>query len=555
MRVVAVVLGVTGLTGAFGAQMLRWLRVLQREHYEPRSMNRFLGRWSSPQVAPISKAKVRVGVGAQSTRSNEPLRAVRSYQGRSLAKLDRSLKEGLAPRRPITLSHLLLVALVVTVVLHEDVLVVMASVLYGLLCPQGLSIKGRTSPLHWTRRLKTVAIVATAASLVAAVLGTLTVRPWYVAVAVVWAVPVILHVTARVLGPLEHRRAQKFVDQASARLSRVAPRVVAITGSYGKTSTKNHLLDLVRDDGGVVASPRSYNNRAGLSRSINENLADGTRVFIAEMGTYGLGEIRDLCSWCPPEIAVVTAIGPVHLERMKSLDVIERAKFEITERARTVVVNIDDLRLARWPERLRDTRVRTAGSQSVAADVRVVVGARWTLIVDGTAAATFDAPVGVQPTNLACAVAVALELGVTSEDLEQCLSAVRAVENRSNVVTAPSGVVVIDDTFNANPASALAALATLTTLTLEGRRVVVTPGLIELGADQYSENLSLAKKFAFHDVELVIVGRTNAVPLQFGYDRPARRFNTREDAVEWVRSALAPGDGVLYLNDLPDHYP
>ena len=110
------------------------------------------------------------------------------------------------------------------------------------------------------------------------------------------------------------------------------PRVVAITGSYGKTSTKNHLAQLLGDDG-VVVTPRSFNNRAGLSRAINENLADGTRVFVAEMGTYGPGEIRALCSWCVPEIAIVTAIGPVHLERMKRLEVIEAAKYEITERA------------------------------------------------------------------------------------------------------------------------------------------------------------------------------------------------------------------------------
>ena len=555
MRVVVGVFGVAGLAGAFVAQMLRWLRVLQREHYEPRSMHRFLGRWSSPQVPMISKAKARGALSVQPMRTSQPPKVVHSFQGRTPARLDPSTSEGIAPRRPITLSHLLLVALVVTAVLHEDVLVVITAILYGLLCPWGLSIKGRTGPLHWTRRLKTVALVATTASLVVSLLGIFTGRSWYLAVAVVWAVPMILQVTAAALSPLEDRRAQKFVDQASARLSRVAPRVVAITGSYGKTSTKNHLVDLVRDSAGVVASPRSFNNRAGLSRTINESLADGTRTLIAEMGTYGPGEIRDLCSWCVPEIAVVTAIGPVHLERMKSLEVIERAKFEITERARTVVVNVDDVRLARWPGRLSDKRVRTAGSQSTDASVRVVAGASWTLIVDGATILIFDALVGVQLTNLACAVAVALELGVTIEQLKKRLTSVSAVENRANVVTASSGVVVIDDTFNANPASAVAALSTLTDLKIEGRRVVITPGLIELGTDQYGENLSLAKKIAFHGVELVIVGRTNAVALQFGYDRPVRRFNTRDDAVEWVRSALSRGDGVLYLNDLPDHYP
>jgi UDP-N-acetylmuramoyl-tripeptide--D-alanyl-D-alanine ligase len=373
----------------------------------------------------------------------------------------------------------------------------------------------------------------------------------------VWAVPAVLDVSTRALKPFEERRSKKFVDQAVARLALVHPRVVAITGSYGKTSTKNHLAQLMGSDG-VVVTPRSFNNRAGLSRAINENLADGTRVFVAEMGTYGPGEIRSLCSWCVPEIAVVTAIGPVHLERMKRLDVIEGAKYEITERASVVIVNLDDPVLARWPQRLVDAgkRVRSAGSTNESASVRVrVEGANWTVSIDGDVIGATPALVGVQPTNLACAVAVALELGVGHGELLERVRRVSAIENRSNVVTAPSGVEVIDDTFNANPASAASALKVLKGLALSGRRVVVTPGLVELGREQYGENLVLARDIASNGFELVIVNRTNAVPLARGFEGPSRRFNTRDEAVTWVRSALVAGDGVLYLNDLPDHYP
>jgi UDP-N-acetylmuramoyl-tripeptide--D-alanyl-D-alanine ligase len=374
---------------------------------------------------------------------------------------------------------------------------------------------------------------------------------------VVWAVPIFLDLTTRALKPYEEHRSKKFVDLAIARLHQVHPRVVAITGSYGKTSTKNHLAQLMGDEG-IVVTPRSFNNRAGLSRAINENLADGTRIFVAEMGTYGPGEIRSLCSWCVPEIAIITAIGPVHLERMKRLEVIEGAKYEITERASVVIVNVDDLVLARWPQRLSDAgkRVRTAGSINEAASVRVIVdGPNWTVTVDGAEVGSGPAISGVQPTNLACALAGALELGVDTDQLLGRLRSVHAIENRSNVVTAASGVEVIDDTFNANPASATSALKMLVASPLTGRRVVVTPGLVELGREQYGENLALARKIAFNHAELVIVNRTNAVPLSLGFDGPVRRFNTREEAVTWVRSALVAGDGVLYLNDLPDHYP
>jgi UDP-N-acetylmuramoyl-tripeptide--D-alanyl-D-alanine ligase len=521
-QIVLDIVFVVALVCAFSAQMLRWLRVLQREHYEPSSMHRFLGRWSSPQV---SSAKV---------------------ANRSKAT------------RPVTLSHVLVVALLVTVLLRADPAAAVVTIAYGILCPRGLSIKGRTSALQWTRRLTMIAVLATLVALIIATVGAFTVRPWLLALAMVWAVPLLLDLSARALAPYERRQAQGFVDQAVARLKRVSPRIVAITGSYGKTSTKNHLADLLGGADGIVASPRSFNNRAGLSRAINENLADGTRVFIAEMGTYGPGEIADLCSWCPPEIAVVTAIGPVHLERMKSLDVIEKAKFEITDKASTVVVNIDDVRLARWPERLRTSgkRVRTAGSTNAEASVRVIEDhGEWTVLIDGTEVARLTSLRGVQPTNVACAVATALELGVGEGEIADRLARVTIVANRSNVVTATSGVVVIDDTFNANPASAAGALSLLKSLPLSGRRVVVTPGLIELGADQYGENLALARKVAAYGAELVIVGRTNARALRAGYEQAALRFDTRDQAVTWVRSALITGDGVLYLNDLPDHYP
>jgi UDP-N-acetylmuramoyl-tripeptide--D-alanyl-D-alanine ligase len=510
------------LAGAFAAQMARWLRVLQREHYEPNSMRRFLGRWSTPQVASAKSSE----------RSGE--------------------------KRPVTLSHVLVLALVAATVLRVNSFIVLVTALYGVFCPQGLAMKGRTSKLHWTRRLVVTALVATFISLVVGVGGLFTARPWLGFVAMVWAVPVTLDATSRLLVPYERHHSQKFVDEAVARLALVRPRIVGITGSYGKTSTKNHLADLLSIDGGVVATPRSFNNRNGLSRAINENLTVGTRIFIAEMGTYGLGEIRDLCSWCPPELAVVTALGPVHLERMKSIETIDQAKFEITERADTVVLNIDDERLARWVERLEKggKRVRTAGSLHTFASVRVVAeGTTWSIQVDEEIIATMQQVNGIQATNLACAVAAAFELGLTNDQVAQRVSLVTTVASRSNVATAPSGVMVIDDTFNANPASALAALNLLGSLDLSGQRVVVTPGLIELGEEQYGANLELARRAAALRTTLVAVGRTNVKPLQIGYGGPLQRFNTRDEAVAWVRATLVPGDGVLYLNDLPDHYP
>jgi UDP-N-acetylmuramoyl-tripeptide--D-alanyl-D-alanine ligase len=116
-------------------------------------------------------------------------------------------------------------------------------------------------------------------------------------------------------------------------------------------------------------------------------------------------------------------------------------------------------------------------------------------------------------------------------------------------------VVVVDDTFNANPASARASLDVLDGVARGTRRVVVTPGLIELGERQGPENEELAREIERRGAELVIVGSTNGAALLEGYGRQANRFRVRDDAVAWVRTSLHAGDAVLYLNDLPDHYP
>ncbi len=521
MRITWLVLAALGLGLAYGAQMARWLRVLQREDYEPGSMYRFWRRWTWPPRGVAGAA------------------APRSSPGNWTA---------------LVLWITLPVALVVALAAKLTVIVVIDSLLYGLTCPWGLSPRGRTGALKWTRRLRTLALVTLLLSVLFILVGTGVHEKLLFAALVVWLVPLLVALSAGVLAPYESRLAARFVQQARQRLDRVHPTVVAITGSYGKTSTKNHVADLLASDGGVVATPKSFNNRAGLSRAINENLNDDTRVFVAEMGTYGPGEIREMCAWCAPDVAVITAIGPVHLERMKSLGVIEAAKFEITERARVVVLNVDDPLLASWPERLGDRRVRRAGSVS-SADVRVApVGEIWRVWVEGVEVAELAPVPGVQPTNVACAIAAALEVGALVSELPRRLASLRAVDHRANVATAASGVVVIDDTFNANPTSARASLAVLSGLGV-GRRVVVTPGLIELGSEQGARNEVLAREIAGAGAELVIVGRTNAAALSRGFGVGARSFRVRDDAVAWVRESLAAGDAVLYLNDLPDHYP
>jgi UDP-N-acetylmuramoyl-tripeptide--D-alanyl-D-alanine ligase len=505
---------------------IRWLRVAQREHYLPGSVVRFARRWWS--IGPNRLLGIAALVGLVG----------------AAAKV--------APAG----------------------LVAAAAVALG---PFGLSLRGRTSRLDWTRRLRVLAGVSVLIA-VAVVGAVVTIVPgWAVAASattlVAVGVPFVVDLALALTAPLEQRLGERFVRQARAKLASVRPTVVAITGSYGKTSTKGYVAHLLRGSKTVVPTPKSYNNQSGLCRAVNEHLLPGTDVFVAEMGTYGPGEIAAMCSWVTPDISVITAIGPVHLERMKSEDRIAEAKSEILGPARVVVLNVDDSRLARlaagadaagkkvWRCSAADRRddvcvLYDAGALRVFAPTPDG-GRRQIAHVPG-----LDAP----PTNVACAVAVALELGVAPELIARRLPTLPEADHRRQVTRGQSGATVIDDTYNANPAGAASALRLLGRLGAAAgnghRRVVVTPGMVELGDRQEEENARFGALAAQVATEILVVGQTNARAITAGWRRqaeddrpPLLRCSTRQEAVAWVSQHLDEGDVVLYENDLPDHYP
>ena len=421
--------------------------------------------------------------------------------------------------------------------------------------PIGLDVKGRTSDLAWTARMKKVATLSGAFFLIVAV-GAAIDGATLAAVAVM-LVPVWVDLALAALAPLERRSGNRWVQQAATALDRSGARVVAITGSYGKTSTKVIAAHLLGQVAPTVASPASFNNRMGLARAINEGLAPGTQVFVAEMGTYGPGEITELCSWIRPEVAVITAIGPVHLERMRTEERIADAKREILADADVGVINVDHPLLAAIAAQERTTmRIVTCSTTQADADV-YVDSVSGDVQVDGRPLGRAELG-SVHPGNVACAVGVVVGLGLDPADVAPRLTDLPVTPNRQATTRSRSGFTIIDDTFNSNPAGAKAALERLAGTGAQ-RKVMVTPGMVELGRLQGPENRSMAEHAAGIVSDLVVVGRTNRRALIAG----ARAGGlgsvivkpTREDAVAWVRDQLGPDDAVLYENDLPDHYP
>lgn len=480
---------------------LRWLRVAQREHYLAGSVAIFAGRWwTSGALNGALLALMVVGL-------------VGSWWSAWWAFLVPAAQLG----------------------------------------PIGLSIRGRTSPLAWTARLRRVAIVA--GILIAGVYSAgAALESGFIVALGVFLLPALIDIALLVLAPIERMLGNRWVEQASARLQFSGAKVVAITGSYGKTTTKQYATHLLAGTFRTVASPASFNNRMGLARAINEHLVPGTEVFVAEMGTYGAGEIEALTRWIPPDVAAMVAIGPVHLERFRTLERIVAAKSEILDRARVGVISVDHPLLADLAlERKETMDVITVSGDG--ADARVTVE-EGIIRVDGVELG--EASPDVFKVNLAVAVGIGLALGMEPGDMASRLEGLPRPEHRQTLSSSERGFTVIDDTFNSNPAGARMALGLLQRVGDGGRKVVVTPGMVELGPDQFEQNLAFAAESAAVADDLLIVGRTNRDALLEGSAKGTASVTvvtSREEAVDWVRRNLGPADAVLYENDLPDHYP
>jgi UDP-N-acetylmuramoyl-tripeptide--D-alanyl-D-alanine ligase len=296
-----------------------------------------------------------------------------------------------------------------------------------------------------------------------------------------------------------------------ARASVTVP-VVGITGSVGKTSTKDLIAAALRAKLRVAANERSFNNEQGLPVTIL-GASDDTEVFVLEMGMRGIGEIARLCAIARPDVGVVTAVAAAHTERVGGIEGVARAKGELIDAlpdTGTAILNADDALVAAMRERTV-ARVVTFG-HSLDADVRVE-GLR----LDGLARPTFsgrtpwgDVRVALavsgahMAVNAAAALAVAGVLGVDVGDAADALGAAHLSPMRMQVVPTAAGGVVINDAYNANPTSMRAALDALVGVDAQ-RRIAVLGPMAELD-DPDAAHREVAAYARALGVELVVVG-------------------------------------------------
>lgn len=342
-------------------------------------------------------------------------------------------------------------------------------------------------------------------------------------------------------------------------------KVIGVTGSYGKTSTKFILARLLSEKFNVVATPQSFNTPLGVVKTIREKIRPQTQVFVCEMGAKNVGDIKEICDIVNPELGIITSVGPQHLETFKTVENVFKTKFELYDscirRRGEVFVNDASAAIHEHIGERHCTPYGTPESGCYAKNISYgAEGSTFTLVLDGA-----EIPVATRllgrhnAINIAGAAAVANRLGVTPEDIRFAVSRLEPTEHRLELKGFVNGCVMIDDAYNANPEGCIEAVNVLANFK-NMKKVIVTPGLVELGDKEYDFNYKLGLAAAKICDTIILVGKNRAKPMLDAIS--STDFNAEAvytvssfaEAVSVLQQFADSHTAVLVENDLPDNY-
>lgn len=370
-----------------------------------------------------------------------------------------------------------------------------------------------------------------------------------------------------IMMPVEKIIKNYYINDAK-RILKESPNinVIGITGSYGKTSTKYILGRILSEKYNTVITPKSYNTPLGVVKTIREEIKPQTQVFIAEMGAKQVGNIKEICNIVNANYGIITSIGPQHLDTFKTMENIVSTKFELADdcfkRNGTVFLNKDN-------EYIKSKKVSgnvitygtTKDCDFYATNIKYSRrGLSFDVIHNNETIELNSRLLGIHNAiNITGAIALAKQLNVSNNDIAFAVSKLAPVEHRLEIKNYINSSILIDDAYNANPSGCLEAVKVLGSF--EGmKKIIVTPGLIELGEKEYECNKNLGIEAAKYCDIIILVGKKRSVPIYDGIKEQG--FNEKnlfiaesfKDAVS-IFSPLCNKDTViLFENDLPDNY-
>lgn len=369
--------------------------------------------------------------------------------------------------------------------------------------------------------------------------------------------------------PMEKLIARWYVNDAKSKLKRMSRlKVIGITGSFGKTSTKYFLNRILSERFNVLMTPESYNTTMGVVKTIRTMLKPIHEIFIVEMGAKQKGDIQEICDLVSPRYGILTAIGEQHLETFKNIDTIIRTKFELIDslpkEGGVAFLNFDNsyIRNRKVDKKAIRYGIEAGDLQYWAEDIHFDArGSTFTFCKsNGEKKVLQTKLLGVHNIlNIIAAAAVAAELGVDDEAISYAVKTIEPVPHRLELKPTAGGKTIIDDAFNSNPEGAKMALEVLKTFA-SGKKILITPGMVELGAKEYEYNKEFGIQAAGVCDFIILVGPKRTIPIQEGLkaqnypqDRMFIAANLAE-ALQKMNAIAGEGSVVLFENDLPDTY-
>lgn len=376
----------------------------------------------------------------------------------------------------------------------------------------------------------------------------------------------IVLVSAFINSPVEKLVRNRYINEAKRIIASRKKNlvVIGITGSYGKTSTKYFLAKILSKKYNVLMTPASYNTTMGVVKVIRENLKPSHEVFICEMGARRKGEIKEICDIVLPDHAIITSVGPQHLETFGSIENIIETKLELAlavgNKGYTVVNGDNDYLYSRYKSENIYYGIDNDKADVKAKDVTLSdKGTTFAANLDGNEISLCTRLIGKHNVqNILACVALAHKMGVDSTDIAIAVRTLEAVPHRLELIDAGK-ITIIDDSFNSNPSGSAFALDALSSF--DGVKILVTPGMIELGEKQKELNENFGKKAAEVCDYIYIVGKYNYESIYSGI--ASKEFDMSkvisvsrpEQAVDEARRILTDKKVyVLLENDLPDNF-
>ena len=388
------------------------------------------------------------------------------------------------------------------------------------------------------------------------------------------SVNLFLDIVANVINhPMEAGINQYYINDAVRKLKSVPGlTVIGVTGSYGKTSVKFYLQTLLQEKYNVLVTPESFNTPMGVVRTIRGSLKPTTEIFVCEMGARHVGDIKEICDMLHPDHGVITSIGPQHLETFFNMENIQKTKFELADalpEGGMLFLNGDNDYIKQQaaspaydqtPEKIFYYS-ETEGTGYCAKDVKVSqLGTEFTVVTPDGESERFQLRlIGANNVlNVVGAIAVAHQMGLTLQELRIPVRRIEPVPHRMQM-RGHGLVTIIDDAYNSNPVGSRAAVETLAMF--DGIRILITPGMVELGDKEAEYNHKFGNYAADCCDYILLVGRRHTEPIREGVlekgfpEEKCLVFDKLEEAVSYAYAIKGQGHKyILFENDLTDNY-